>query len=171
MARPRPPIPPVKLPLLDYEGWAARLVAVVREGQTFEGVFASVEAYAIEVRNVECAHEAARVMGQDAELIRKNCPTPLALITRWQEDAERDFGPGREFTDRKLARFLAAMYRDVRAAQFAEAVREAGSQAAAAEAVQDSQRVSKWRRVEANLGAAWQSICSGGFVPVPGPRE
>lgn len=161
----------MKLPLFDYEGWAARLVKSVREGRTVADAVASVEAYARDVRDIECAHEAARLVGQDAEQIRKNCAVPATVVTRWQEDAARDFGRGQEFTDRKLARFLAAMYRDVRAAQVAEAVREAGARAEEAEALQGQQKASQWRRVQANLEAMRQSISGGGFVPVPCPRE
>lgn len=169
MPRPRHPAPPFKLPLFDYEGWAARIVKSVREGQVLADALACVEGFARDVRDTECAREAAGIVGRDTELIRRNCALPVALIARWREDAARDFGPGREFTDHKFVRFLTAMFREVRAAQVAEAVREAGAQAAGAEARQDEQQASKWRRVEANLTAMGQSITGGGFVPVPHP--
>lgn len=170
-SRPRPPIPPVKLPLFDYLGWAHRLVKSIREGRAVADAVASAEAYARDVRDTECAYEAARLIGQEAEQIRKYCTVPATVITRWQEDAAREFGRDQEFTDRKLARFLAAMYQDVRAAQVAEAVREAGAQAEKAEATKDQQKASQWRRVQANLEAMQQSISGGGFVAVPYPRE
>ncbi len=70
MPRPRPRVVPVKLPLFDYEGWAARLVKSIRHGQPVEAAIGSVEAYAREVRDVECAREAARLVGFDADQIR-----------------------------------------------------------------------------------------------------
>ena len=74
MPRPRPPAPPVKLPLFDYQAWAKRLVETVREGRPLEEAVASVEAYAREVRDLECAQEAARIVGFDTERIRKTAP-------------------------------------------------------------------------------------------------
>jgi len=171
MKRPRPPAPPVKLPLFDYEGWANRLVKSVRDGWTLAEAVASAEAYARDVRDIECVYEATRLMGRDAEQIHKNCGVPATIITHWQEEAVRKFGRSQDATDRKLARFLAAMYRDVRAAQVAEAVREAGAQAEEAEVNKDQQKAGKWRRVQANLEAMRQSISCGGFVPVPFTRE
>jgi len=128
----------------------------------------SARAYARDVRDIECASEAKLFVGRSAELIRKNCAVPVTAIKRWQ-DAARDFGSGGGFTDRKLANFLAAMYKDVSAAQIAEAVREATAQAAKAKARQDRKKASQWRRVAANLEAMRQSIADGGFVPVPYP--
>jgi len=171
MTRPPRPVLPVKLPLFDYEGHAARLVKRVREGETVVDVIASAESFARDVRDIECAREAARVVGLDADLIRKNCPVAAAVIARYQQDCGNDFGPGKEFTDRKLARFLTGMYRDLRAAQVAEAVREAAVRAAEAEAAQDDRKAAAWRKAEANLEAMRLSITGGGFVPVPCPRE
>lgn len=166
--RPRPSVPPPRLPLFDCEGWAARLVKSIREsGTPVADAIASAEAYARDVRDVECAHEAARTVGMDVSAIRTNCAVPAAVIAAWQEKAARDFGPDQEFTDRKLARFLTGMYREVRAAQMAEAVREAGVQAEAAESAGDEKKAYNWRRAEANLRAMWQSVTQGGFVPVP----
>lgn len=170
--RPRPPMPEPKLPLFDCEGWAARLVKSIREnGTTVAEAIGSVEAYARDVRDVECAHEAARFVGLEVSAIRTNCAVPAVVIAEWQEKASREFGPDREFTDRKLARFLTGMYREVRAAQMAEAVREAGAQAEAAESAGDEKKAYNWRRAEANLRAMWQSVTGGGFVPVPHSRQ
>ena len=166
MAKSRYPAIPPKLPLFDHEGWAARLVKSIREGRDINDAIASVETYARDVRDVECVHEATRILGRDADQIRK-CDVPLVLIKQWQERALQDFGPGVEFTDRKLARFLTAMYQDVRVAQIAEAVRQAAAQATCLEALHDEQLASKWSRVGANLEAMRQSITGGGFVPVP----
>ena len=61
------------------------------------------------------------------------------------------------------------MYQDVRGAQVAEAVREAGAQVEKAKALHNKQKASRWRKVTANLEAMRQSICDGGSVPVPYP--
>lgn len=165
-------MPPPKLPLFDCEGWAARQVKSIREnGTSVADAIAGAEAYARDVRDVECAHEAARIVGADASAIRENCRAPAADLTAWQEKAAREVGSQQEFTDRKLARFLSGMYREVRAAQMGEAVREAGAQAEAAESAGDEKKAGNWRRVEANLQAMWQSVAQGGFVPVPKSRQ
>ena len=166
MARSRRPTISPKLPLFDHEGWAARLVKSVRGGTDLAEAIASVEAYARDVRDVECVYEATRIVGRDAEQIRKS-DVPIVLIKQWQERARQDFGPGVEFTDRKLARFLTAMYKDVQVAQIAEAVRQAAAQATSPEALHDDHLASKWSRVAANLEAMRQSLTGGGFVPVP----
>lgn len=168
MSRRPHPVPAVKLPLFDYEGWAARLVKSVREGRTVEDAVASAEMYAKDVRDIECAIEASRLIARGAEQIRM-CAVPVAVIAHWQQAAIQEFGSGREFTDRKFTRFLASMYRDVRAAQVAEATREAAAQAKVAETIADEQRAAKWRAIEANLDAMRRSISEGGFVPVPYP--
>ena len=165
-------MPEPKLPLFDCEGWAARLVKSIRaNGAPVAEAIGGAEAYAREVRDVECAFEAAGIVGPDVSKLRTHCAVPTAVIAQWQEKAAREFGPDREFTDRKLARFLTAMYRDIRAAQMAEAVREAGAQAATAEAAGDERKASDWRRAEAKLQAQWQSVAGGGFVPVPSPKQ
>jgi hypothetical protein len=170
--RPRPPMPAPKLPLFDCEGWAARLVKSIREnGTPVAEAIGGAEAYAREVRDVECAFEAAGIVGQDVSRLRTQCPVPAAVIRLWQEKAAREFGPDQEFTDRKLARFLTAMYRDVRAAQMAEAVRAAGALAVAAEEAGDERKARDWRRVEERLLAQWQSVTAGGFVPVSPPEQ
>ena len=93
------------------------------------------------------------------------------MIALWQEAAARQFPAGQEFSDRKLARFLAGMYQDVRAAQMAEATREATAQAEAAAAGGHEQQADRWRRAAANLDAMRQSVGGSGFVPVPHPRQ
>lgn len=158
------------IPLFDHYGWALRLVKKVRDGKTVADAVAFARAYARDVRDIECVSEAANQVGRSAEVIRKNCVAPVATIRRWR-DAARDFGSGQGYTDRKLANFLAAMYKDVRAAQVAEAVREATAQSAKAKARQDKKKASQWRRAAANLEAMRLSIADGGFVPVPYPQK
>ena len=131
MARPRSAARALWLPLFDYYGWALRLVKRIREGMTVADAVASARAYAKDVRDIECAGEAARLVERGAERARRNCAVPVAVIRLW-EGAASDFGSGREFTDRKLAFFLSGMYKTVSAAQVAEAVREAVAQAAKA---------------------------------------
>lgn len=161
---------PGSLPLFDHYGWALRLVKKVREGKTVAQAVGLARSYASDVRDVECVSEAARFVGRSAGLIRKNCGLPVAVIRRWQQ-AARDFGDGREYTDRKLANFLAGMCKEVSAAQIAEAVREAYAQEAKAKSRKDSKKATQWRKVAANLEAMRKSIVGGGFVPVPYPGK
>jgi hypothetical protein len=161
---------PSNLPIFDHYGHALRLVKKVREGRTVAQAVGLAPAYARDVRDIECANEAARFVGRSAALIRKHCVVPVAVIRNWR-DAAQVFGSGRGFTDRKLANFLAGMYKEVSAAQIAEAVREARAQAAKAKARHDTKKAAQWRRAAANLGAMCQSITEGGFVPVPYPGK
>ena len=164
MSRPRPLVPP-KLPLFDCEGWAERLVKRIRAGEPITEAIASAEAYARDVRDTECAREGAGKVGQGAAQIRA-CATPADVILRWQDAAVAEFGSGKEFTDRKLARFLTRMYREVRATQMGLAASEAAAQA---ETATDETMAAKWRAAAQNLDAMRRSISDGGFVPVPNP--
>jgi hypothetical protein len=131
---------------------------------------ALAETYARHVRDTECVYEAANLVGRSAVQIRKHCELPVAVIARWQGVA-RDLGSVRHLTDRKLANFFSAMYKEVHEAQIAEAVREAGKQAAKAKARKDKSKATRWRRAEANLDAMRRSITDGGFIPVPYPGK
>ena len=170
MPRPRPATAAPTLSLFDHYGRALRLVKRIREGKTVAEAVASARAHARDVRDVECAAEAARFVGRSAERIRKNCAVPVAVITRWV-DAARELGSGRGLTDRKLANFLAAMLKEVSAAQLAEAAREAAAQAARSRARRDPKKASQWRKVAANLEAMRQAIAEGVGVPLPYPGK
>jgi hypothetical protein len=170
MSRPSPAASPVRLPAFDYYGLALRLVKKVREGATVADVIATAEAYARDVRDIDCSYDAALLVGPLAVQIRKHCVIRDDVISRWRE-AARDFGSGQQFTDRKLANFLQKMYKEVHGAQVAEAAREAIAQSAKAKARGDKKKAERWRRVAANLEAMRQSITDGGFVPVPYPGK
>jgi hypothetical protein len=161
---------PVRLPSFDYYGQALRLVKKVREGRTVANAVALARAYAMDVRDIDCVYEAQQQVGRSAVQIRKHCAVPVAVIKEWQ-NATRDLGSGRQWTDRKLANLLAKMLKDVHGAVVAEAAREASAQAAKANARHDTKKASQWRRAAANLGAMCQSITDGGFVPVPHPGK
>ena len=170
MPRPSPAAPPVRLPAFDYYGLALRLVKKVREGATVADVVASAEAYARDVRDIDCSYHAGLLVGRLAGRLRKHCAVPVDVIMRWQ-DAARDLGSGQQVTDRKLANFLQKMYKEVHGAQVAAAAREASTQSAKARARGDKKSAERWRRVAANLEAMRQSITAGGFVPVPYPGK
>jgi hypothetical protein len=153
--------------MLDHYGWALRLVKKIRDGQSVADAVAFATTYAQDVRDGQCAEEAALQVGRSADRIRKNCSVPVAVIKRWQ-DAARELGTGEHLTDRKLANFLKAMFQEVQAAQIAEAVREASAQTAKAK---DKAKAAQWRRAAANLEAMRKSITDGSCVAVPYPGK
>ena len=149
---------PVRLPVFDYEGYAARLVRQCRAaGLTPEGVAAAASEYARLARDQDVATEAARVVGQDCAAIRA-CPLPERLMRDWAEKAIAQFPPEVEVSDRKLAAFFARMFRELHAAQWEAGALESAAQARAAAEQGDEVAAEKWTRVAARMESARRSI-------------